>query len=371
MLMLSSLSMLLAYISWRYIEKPFRNRAKVAQKMVFVFAFSGTFLFVLIGYIGHYTHGFRDRYDDVLTHLEWVSLGERADIVGYPCNPSNNPIYPNLELCEYGAADSDTTLVTYGDSHHDAISYTLDELAKERGVRVIKAQIRGCGVIFDITSKPETTNLAAHYSSCNVGFDQLQQLIRFHEANVLVVSRWTFQMFPSPGVVDELNFNNGVGGQEVDLAYRENRAVFPDGLSTLDWGPKREALVKLLNGLAASTNSLFVNYPIPEMGWNIFRENLISIRTSGELVDALMYPSATYYERNQAVIGVLDGFANENANVHLVRADLAFCESLIQDFCVGQLGETIYYSDDDHLSDVGATLFLNQIALNDLFGKDE
>jgi len=88
-------------------------------------------------------------------------------------------------------------------------------------------------------------------------------------------------------------------------------------------------------------------------------------------VDALMYPSATYYERNKAVIGVLDGFANEIANVHLVRADLAFCESLIQDFCVGQLGETIYYIDDDHLSDIGATLFLNQIPLNDLFGKDE
>ena len=88
-------------------------------------------------------------------------------------------------------------------------------------------------------------------------------------------------------------------------------------------------------------------------------------------MDALMYPMANYYDRNKAVIGVLGGFANENSNVHLVRVDLAFCESLIQGFCVGQLGDNIYYSDDDHLSDVGASLFLNQIPPNDLFGNDE
>ena len=369
--LLSIASLVLAFLSWKYIEQPFRDREKIGQKVVFGISIFGISLFVLIGQIGIYKQGFRDRYDDVLKHLEYMSLGERVDIVGYPCGSFSNTMYPNLQLCEYGDVGSETILITYGDSHLDAISYTLDGLAKERGVRVIKADIKGCGVIFDITSKPETENLAAHYSSCNDGFDQLQKLISSETANVLVVSRWTLQMFPSPGVVDELNFNNGVGGQETDLVYRENRAIFPDGSSTLDWEPKREALVKLLNGLADSTNSLFINYPIPEMGWNIFNENLKSIRKNGILVDSLMYPSVNYYDRNKAVIGVLNGFVHDNPNVRLVRADLAFCDSLRQDFCVGQLGNTIYYSDDDHLSDVGAWLFLNSISLNELFAKND
>ena len=368
---LSIASLILGFLSWKYIEMPFRNREKIGKRFVFGVAISGIILFVSIGQIGIHKEGFRERFDDVLIHLKWTSLGERADIVGYPCASFNDQEYPNLELCEFGDIGSETVLITYGDSHHDAISYSLDELAMRRGVRVIKANIKGCGVIFDITSKPETTDLASHYLSCNDGFEQLRQMIMSYEANVLVVSRWTFQMFPAPGVVEELNFNNGVGGQEIDLPYRENRAVFADGSSSLNWESKREAFVKLLNGLASASNSLFINYPIPEMGWNIFNENLKSLRQSGSLVDVLMYPSATYYQRNEAVIGVLDELNNTNPNVHLVRADLAFCDSFRQGFCVGQLGNEVFYSDDDHLSDTGAILFLNQISTNELFGTNE
>jgi len=371
MVFLSLASLVLAFLSWKYIEKPFRDRAKISRKAVFVISIFGICLFFFIGQVAIYKEGFRDRYNDVLTHLEWMSLRERADMVGYPCSSFNDPQYPNLVLCEYGDVTSETILVAYGDSHHDAISYTLDRLAKERGVRVIKANIGSCGVIFDITALPATANLARHHSSCSDGFEQLRQMILSYDANVLVVSRWTFQMFPAPRVVDELNFNNGVGGQEVNLDYRENRAVFADGSSSLNWEFKREAFVKLLNGLASASNSLFVNYPIPEMGWNIFNENLKSIRETGALVDELMYPSPNYYKRNEAVIGVLDRFASENPNVHLVRADLAFCDSLRQGFCVGQIGNVIYYSDDDHLSDAGAMLFLNQTSLNDLFDTNE
>ena len=117
------------------------------------------------------------------------------------------------------------------------------------------------------------------------------------------------------------------------------------------------------------SNHLVVNYPIPEMGWNIFNENLRSIRSTGKLVDVLMYPSPTYYKRNKAVIDVLDVFARDYSNVELVRSDLAFCESIRQDFCVGQIDDVIYYSDDDHLSDSGATRLLNQISVDQLIGN--
>jgi len=370
MAVLSIASLALAFLSWRYIEKPFRDRRKIGRSTVFVGSLFGISCLIIIGQFGIYKDGFRERYNDVLAHLEWMSLGERADIVGTPCVSFSDSGYPNLELCEYGDISSEDILITYGDSHLNAISYTLDVLAKEHGVKVVKANIKSCGVIFDITAKPETANLEGHYSYCNEGFEQLRQMISFHDANVLVVSRWTFQMFPAPGVVDVLGFDNGVGGQEVGLSYRENRAVFEDGTSSFEWEFKRNALMKLIDGLASSSKNIFINYPIPEMGWDIFNENLKSIRETGSLVDALMYPSATYYERNEAVISVLDSFESRSTNVNLVRADLAFCDSLRQGACVGQLDDVIYYSDDDHLSDTGAMLFLNQIPLNELFGSN-
>ena len=371
MLMLTAAPIILAFFTWKFIEKPFREKNKISRKAIATASFFGVFFFTAVGYHGIANDGYRDRYDDVLMHLDWLSFGERADIEGYPCIPFSDVKYSHLNLCEYGDTTSKDILITYGDSHLDAISYVLNKLAIENNFRVIKANIKGCGVIFDITAELETSNLSNRYTYCNEGFKQLRQIISLYQANVFVVSRWTFQMFPAAGVVEELNFNNGVGGQEVDLDYRENRAVLEGGNSSLAWENKRDALIKLLEGLASVSNNLIVNYPIPEMGWNIFKENSYSIRNTGKLVDVLMYPSSIYYKRNEAVIGVLEKFSSDYPNVELVRSDLAFCESIRQDFCVGQIDDVIYYLDDDHLSDTGSRLFLNQIPVNRLFGTDE
>jgi hypothetical protein len=173
-------------------------------------------------------------------------------------------------------------------------------------------------------------------------------------------------MFPAPGVVDQLNFNNGVGGQEVDLPPRVSRAIFSDGSSSIEWEHKRDAMLKLLKELAHVSKQLFINYPIPEMGWDIFDENTRSIRNTGNLVESLMYPNSTYYLRNDAVIGVLKDLEKSHSNIELIRSDLVFCNSIQRGFCVGQIDDTIYYLDDDHLSDLGARLLLKQVS-NSLF----
>ena len=46
-------SLALAYFSWKYVEAPFRNRAKVSKIMIFVFSIIGLFIFSVFGYLGH------------------------------------------------------------------------------------------------------------------------------------------------------------------------------------------------------------------------------------------------------------------------------------------------------------------------------
>jgi peptidoglycan/LPS O-acetylase OafA/YrhL len=67
-----------AYVSWRYVEKPFRNRAQVGQTTVFVAAASMTLLFLVIGMIGYSTNGFAYRYsaeDRNLAALDMYAAG--------------------------------------------------------------------------------------------------------------------------------------------------------------------------------------------------------------------------------------------------------------------------------------------------------
>ena len=60
---LSLISILFAYFSWRYIEKPFRDRANLSQLQIFSLALFLMLSFVGIGSLIHFNKGFEQRYN--------------------------------------------------------------------------------------------------------------------------------------------------------------------------------------------------------------------------------------------------------------------------------------------------------------------
>lgn len=57
---LAILSFPLAYLSWRYIEKPFRTKSIFSRKAIFTLSFIGSVLFITVGLAGHFSNGFED-----------------------------------------------------------------------------------------------------------------------------------------------------------------------------------------------------------------------------------------------------------------------------------------------------------------------
>ena len=57
---LALLSFPLAYLSWRYIEKPFRTKSIFSRKAIFTLSFIGSVLFITVGLAGHFSNGFED-----------------------------------------------------------------------------------------------------------------------------------------------------------------------------------------------------------------------------------------------------------------------------------------------------------------------
>ncbi len=62
MLLLTLASFVLAYISWKYVEKPFRNNKQVGRTRVFVFGLVGGFSLLTFGLVGHLTNGYENYY---------------------------------------------------------------------------------------------------------------------------------------------------------------------------------------------------------------------------------------------------------------------------------------------------------------------
>jgi peptidoglycan/LPS O-acetylase OafA/YrhL len=56
------ISIMLGYLSWRYIEIPFRRNKLLVRNQVFLYGLVGSLFFVLVGFLGYVGNGFHNRF---------------------------------------------------------------------------------------------------------------------------------------------------------------------------------------------------------------------------------------------------------------------------------------------------------------------
>lgn len=65
----SSLSLILAYVTWKFIEEPIRRNSTFSRKTIFSFFFIGSLLFIVLGLIGIKLSGFPGRYPEAIADI--------------------------------------------------------------------------------------------------------------------------------------------------------------------------------------------------------------------------------------------------------------------------------------------------------------
>ena len=120
MLGLSVCSVLLAYISWRYVETPFREKSTIGKIKLFSYSCLGAILFIVLGFIGHKFDGFSDRYVSYqLEILKWEEYPrENAYREGDCFLRPEQDFQEFKDECTYG----DVSLLIWGDSHAAALA---------------------------------------------------------------------------------------------------------------------------------------------------------------------------------------------------------------------------------------------------------
>lgn len=64
MICLSILSIIIAFFTWKFIEKPFRNPIFLSRKKIFITSLLGAVIFILVGLLGHLSNGFKERFSE-------------------------------------------------------------------------------------------------------------------------------------------------------------------------------------------------------------------------------------------------------------------------------------------------------------------
>jgi peptidoglycan/LPS O-acetylase OafA/YrhL len=141
-LLLAILTFLLAYISWKYVEKPFRVKGLLGRRFILWFGFLGSAIFILFGYAGHITDGFNSRsLDRGLTK----NILEEKRRVNYGLNIKCDDFATIFTEC---STDNMPEVLIWGDSY---AMHLVDGIVKSTpDPKVIQMTKSYCGPFFGI-----------------------------------------------------------------------------------------------------------------------------------------------------------------------------------------------------------------------------
>lgn len=295
-------ALLLAWVTWRYVEQPFRKRENpliVTRRSVFVVSGAVGAVFVAIGLIGHASNGLDWRLSENARRLYSTAIPSplRND-----CHYGRDSSFDALGSCEYFGEDADVAI--YGNSHGVELAFAIAEELEKVSRSVIHFTISGCESGFQ-------RNLEDY---CNLFYeDRLRYLLE------------------NPQVRD------------VILTYRAESS-----------GPEAAAsIVDLANHLTELGKSVVLVVQAPTLEQDISNYITYAVRT-GTTTVASRSLDAWRVENEHVYISL-------NELSPLVRVfDLAeyFCED---EECFAIRGGQALYFDDDHMSLFGARMFAPDI----------
>ena len=344
----------LAYLSWRYVEKPFREKGLFTRKAIFGFAGVGSAFLITIGLAGHFSGGWPDRMNGKV--LSAVLAAEKRYQIKDLCLASDKRDYANKESCELVRSDKKRTYLL-GDSHAREVAGAMKTAFEERGIGLIQAVQTGCPPVQDVY-------VYVSESDKQRCFDHNQEVYRHLEESpdieyVVLIARWALY-------IEGVRFDNGEGGIEREEILHcdagvEEKSDYRAGYDRVEhFG---QAYRDSVNKLLGMGKKVILVYPIPEGGWNVPRYfNLYAARNPDNAFSQSAGSTShkVFQARNKNVYQALYD-VGDHPNLIRVYPEKIFCNNDVEDRCIVQKDDYLLYQDDDHLSAAGAKLVINEI----------
>ena len=347
----------IAFLSWKYVEVPFRQRHRIIRPKLIKYVILSGGAIIAIGLAGSFTEIGSKR----------LSAADLASTNPLPSTESACewqrplPDFQKIEICHFGATGSNRPVVLWGDSHAEALLIAANQNFKESGISGVMIRNGHCRPIVGIYERsklsPDVVELCERSQAALLNLLQHMQ-----RRAVVIVIRWTFQLFPIDGMIDELGFDNGEGGRELK-GYREYVAVNESDHFVTDAGAKETAIRKFVASFSALGTPVLVQYPVPEVGWHVPNRNFRYLVSTGKVPSVISTSASRFSKRNSFIIAVLDSVTSQPGVLGFKPSDI-FCNTFVPHRCVVQINGTPLYFDDNHLSNEGGDLVVKQIIKN-------
>lgn len=342
-----ALSILMGYLSWRFVEAPFRRKDWIGRNQIFQFAIVGAAFFILVGVLGQLSHGvafrFSEKVNAVLRTPDLHRL-QRDD----GCNLEQNESH--LPKCVKGDKAVKPKYAVIGDSHASVLIQDLADSFSMEHKSFVQYTKNGCPFVIGLRKMPSESCDAYHLSL-------LDDLAMQDFETLIIYSRWSLYL-------SEENYDNGEGG--VEIRESEQYTAGDLDFSTPFKERKEKILTSMDSTLRRVINSgkkIILVYPTPEYAWDVpTRYAKLLLRDGNEAKDVFI-SARRYRERHADVIQLFDALG-EKPNLIRIKPEAIFCNTYQRDRCVATSNGVLFYFDDDHLSNDGAQFIVEKIMLS-------
>lgn len=180
MLGLSALSLILAYLTWRYVEAPFRRREHFSRRRIFEMSFVGSFILLVAGFAGHfYFHAKEPKID-----YEWSkNTRQNVCLIQDYHQDQQQP-----ECYEQGK----NNVLLWGDSHAASLYQGLAGFAHEHGVSLTQLNQSACPPLLGL---PQADGSRKNCGKINQRI--ISDIGRYRYNAVILHSIWFFDQAPA------------------------------------------------------------------------------------------------------------------------------------------------------------------------------
>lgn len=336
MIVLIGLTFVFAYVSWRFIEQPFRQKEFLSRRKIFIYWAMVSFAFLVIASIATSNEGFPERF-----HIpENLSQEFKRDSTALGCSTISSN-YEYIKACEYGEKPSShqIKIAVLGDSHSEKINKLLDKLGRENGFSYVHIGLGGCPPLIGV----DVVKGNWRSGVCSELAEKQFTYVRDHGIKkILLVARWA--LYTENDDHEKMVSYFLVSDKHKNISQENSRLVFYDQL---------KSTIQMYRSVGVE---IFVLLQPPQQliepirfYQKLYKSDTFSFNEAYEFIHkvSVTYPQHLSLQRFNRV--TFDRQSKEEV-VNILNPDPYFCNQTVCDF--GTVDRT-YYSDTNHLSTDG------------------
>lgn len=334
-------SFVCGYLSWRFIERPFRNKNAVSRKVIFSFSAVCATVFIAIGIVGDLNNGFPERFK--------LSQSIKSDFVHYqpPCEGGFQGNVRTLDACILGNTTSDQRIdfAVLGDSHARALLPAFDTIAQSIASKYVYMGTDACLPLLgvDIRKGNYENGVCDSFAASQFNYVKANDIDK-----IFLVARWT--MYVDGDYKDKDAFFL-VDNERTELTKENSQAVFIS------------AVKRTLNEYQNIGVHVYIVEQIPQQNIDIkslyYKLSNFDF-TESEFNNFILEQSIPRDKSNNLQAFTRDTFKQYAKNNHVttINLDSDYCDDHVCN--IGDINHSIY-KDYTHLSIYGANMSVDKL----------